>query len=290
MKSTDSLVITNSNERELFIIARGPNLDVAFQSGWNLVSLPAQVENSVKSVLFPTSSSMAFQYDPIIGYNVCDTLRTGSGYWLKFPTVVPSVWFPGELLLSDTISIANGWNLVGALGVPVAVSHIGSDPAGIVTGKFYAFNAGYYTVDTLTAKQGYWVKSAQAGSLFMNSLAAPPEVSRISIMATGELPPPPPDEPQEDITVLPRSTMLLQNYPNPFNPTTVIQFDLPKESRVTLKIYDVLGREVAALLDDNRGAGSYKISWNASGVPSGVYFYRLQSGDALQTRKLLLIR
>ena len=89
-----------------------------------------------------------------------------------------------------------------------------------------------------------------------------------------------------------------QNYPNPFNPTTVISYQLPVISRVSLRIYNVLGQEVATLTDDNKQAGSYVVEWDGSKFPSGVYFYRLiataiNSGTRNQftsTKKLLLIR
>jgi len=89
---------------------------------------------------------------------------------------------------------------------------------------------------------------------------------------------------------LPSSYMLHQNYPNPFNPSTRIAFDLPDNSRVSLKIFDVLGREVATLLDEQMEAGRHLVSWNADGMPSGVYFVRLDAGPFSGTRKLLLMK
>jgi hypothetical protein len=80
------------------------------------------------------------------------------------------------------------------------------------------------------------------------------------------------------------------NFPNPFNPTTTIRFTLPSKSYVSLKIYDVLGREVAALVQDELPAGTYAQQWNASLLPSGVYFYRLQAGGVSDVKKMSLIR
>jgi 5'-nucleotidase len=80
------------------------------------------------------------------------------------------------------------------------------------------------------------------------------------------------------------------NYPNPFNPTTTIRFTLPSKSYVSLKIYDVLGRQVAALVQDELPAGTYSQQWNASLLPSGVYFYRLQAGGVSDVKKMSLIR
>ena len=83
---------------------------------------------------------------------------------------------------------------------------------------------------------------------------------------------------------------LYQNYPNPFNPTTSIKFDIPKTSNITLKIYDILGREVATLVNEEKTAGSYTITFNASKLASGIYFYRLTAGSFNQTKKLVLLK
>ncbi|HTX18120.1 MAG TPA: T9SS type A sorting domain-containing protein, partial [Bacteroidota bacterium] len=89
---------------------------------------------------------------------------------------------------------------------------------------------------------------------------------------------------------LPGSFALSQNYPNPFNPTTEIGFQIPKNSRVSLKVYDALGREVATLVDADRPAGSYSVTFNGAGLPSGVYFYRIQAGEHSMTKKLVLVK
>jgi hypothetical protein len=88
----------------------------------------------------------------------------------------------------------------------------------------------------------------------------------------------------------PREFALCQNYPNPFNPATTISFSLPGKSFVSLKVFDALGREVAVLLADELSAGTYSRQWNAAGLASGVYFYRLQAGDFLSTKRTLLIK
>jgi len=90
---------------------------------------------------------------------------------------------------------------------------------------------------------------------------------------------------------------LYQNYPNPFNPTTTISYDLPKRSNAVIKIYNIIGEEVATLINAEQIAGKYKITWNGSGLASGVYFYRLkavpnggQVGNFVETKKLILLR
>jgi hypothetical protein len=90
--------------------------------------------------------------------------------------------------------------------------------------------------------------------------------------------------------LLPSNVLLLQNYPNPFNPTTAISFQLTAVSQVSLKIFDLLGREVATLVNEKLAPGTYTRQWDATGFASGIYFYRLAARNFIQTRKLLLLR
>ena len=90
--------------------------------------------------------------------------------------------------------------------------------------------------------------------------------------------------------IIPESYKLSQNYPNPFNPKTNIKFDLPKASNIKLIVYDALGREVTTLVNEELKAGSYQVDWDGSGYPSGVYFYRLEVGNFVETKKMLLIK
>jgi hypothetical protein len=83
---------------------------------------------------------------------------------------------------------------------------------------------------------------------------------------------------------------LNQNYPNPFNPSTVISFNLPSKFFVTLKIFDLMGREVATLVSEELSMGNYTRQWNAANISSGVYFYRLQAGKYTGIKKLVLLR
>ena len=92
--------------------------------------------------------------------------------------------------------------------------------------------------------------------------------------------------------------ILFQNYPNPFNPITTIKYSIPLvETKhastlriVQLRVYDILGREVATLVNEEKPAGTYEITWNAANLPSGVYFYQLKTGSYTATKKLLLLK
>jgi len=94
----------------------------------------------------------------------------------------------------------------------------------------------------------------------------------------------------EPVNPTPKQFALAQNYPNPFNPITMIRYELPERADVSLKVYDILGREVATLVNATQGQGSYQVPFNASTLSSGVYFYRLKAGSFMQTKKMLLVK
>jgi hypothetical protein len=89
---------------------------------------------------------------------------------------------------------------------------------------------------------------------------------------------------------IPKEIRLDQNYPNPFNPSTTISFSLPSRSVVSLKVFDLLGREVATIVQEDLSPGSYSRLWHADGLATGVYFCRLQAGSFTQTKKLVFLR
>ena len=90
--------------------------------------------------------------------------------------------------------------------------------------------------------------------------------------------------------ITPDSYWLGQNFPNPFNPKTVIQYHIPAKGLVQLKVFDVLGNEVAQLLNGNQEAGSYEAVFDGSGLGSGIYFYRIEAGEFVQTKRMLLVK
>jgi hypothetical protein len=89
---------------------------------------------------------------------------------------------------------------------------------------------------------------------------------------------------------LPKYYTLMQNYPNPFNPTTVIEFTIPNKEFVTLKVYNILGQEVAKLVNGVKSAGVYKVSFDASDLTSGMYIYKIEAGNYSDTKKMLLMK
>ena len=136
--------------------------------------------------------------------------------------------------------------------------------------KFYKDNS----LINVARDSGYYVR---ADAVLFNEIKTPTGVKRID-------------------TSIPLAYDLSQNYPNPFNPSTTIDFALPKISKVSVVIYDILGREVVRLIDgDLKQAGNYRVQWNSQNrfgntVATGVYFYRLQAGGFVSTKKMLLLK
>ena len=94
----------------------------------------------------------------------------------------------------------------------------------------------------------------------------------------------------ENENALPYDFVLYQNYPNPFNPTTIIKYSIPFNTNVSIRVYDILGNEIAALVNENKNAGNYEVVFSADNLSSGIYFYKLITGNKVQTKKMILLR
>ena len=92
------------------------------------------------------------------------------------------------------------------------------------------------------------------------------------------------------INTFPEDFVLFQNYPNPFNPVTSIQYAVNSRQFITLKVYDILGNEIETLVNEEKPAGTFEVTWYAEGLPSGVYFYQLKAGSFIETKKMVLLR
>jgi hypothetical protein len=95
---------------------------------------------------------------------------------------------------------------------------------------------------------------------------------------------------ETDTVLTPDKFDLSQNFPNPFNPSTLIKYQLPKSSHVTIKVYNVLGDEVAILVNEEKPAGNYEVNFSSGKLSSGTYFYRIQAGSFVETKKMILMK
>ena len=170
---------------------------------------------------------------------------------------------------------ALGWGFV--LGNGGSSDHVPFTNAGIPAVHFFSGIDPYYHKVSDTSGNldpTYFKKAAQLMIATLAELAKPLETS-ISV---------------PDPVVLPSSFALDQNFPNPFNPSTTFQFALPRTERVSVRVFDLLGREVATVFSGELDAGVHRRQWDGSALPSGVYFYRLQAGDFMDTKKLIVLQ
>ncbi len=370
---------------------------VNVHSRWNIVSLPVRPFTFLKTSLYPTASSPAWSFNGAM-YVQKDTLKNRSGYWMKFPSA-QIVTIDGYTFTSDTIPVASGWNMVGAVSDPVATASVSTVPLGILSSPFFEYTTGFAIADSLRPGKGYFVHANASGSVLMHAgPSALPKQSARSMFdglntitledgakngqtlyfgeagaagrAVTMMPPAPPagsfdarfasgmmvetvspaseahslvvrvtpvdnpvivrwnilgaDKRRYTITdeagspvdmapngrltlsgsgagertltisysdpVLPKEFALQQNYPNPFNPSTTISYELPVAGFVTIKIYNILGNEVASVVNGTQEAGFHSAVFDASALPSGVYIYKMQSERFTAVKKMMLMR
>ena len=145
-------------------------------------------------------------------------------------------------------------------GMPVALRHITNDLRIVVIG--FPF---------------YYMKQSEAMETIEQALTEMGEVTGF-------------DDAEKNLTIIPREFDLIQNYPNPFNPTTVIEFSLPVKSKIELSVYNLLGEKIVTLINEEKDAGKYQVLFNAINLSSGIYFYKLQANDFIQTKKMILLK
>jgi hypothetical protein len=268
------------------------NLNV--NARWNMLSIPLEMKNNQLAEVFPSSRSEAFFYEPDSRKYYSEySLARKKAYWLKFHSVV-IVAVQGERVLSDTFNVKAGWNMIGSISVPVPVTSISSEPAGIRTSKFFSYQAGYIQSDTIKPGIGYWVNVNQTGKLILSASPLLLSTNRIKINLDEEQPPAPPIASQ-NIKTIPEKFQLDQNYPNPFNPVTTIKFDVPVISSVRIEVINVNGIKVRTIIDERKEAGSYTAIWDGNDeagvkVSSGIYFFRLIGNGFTLIRKAVLLK
>lgn len=221
-----------------------------------------------------------------------DTLRfihhTPPEQAVQFPLVYNASW-NSSCTRTDTTYVN---------GVPINISSVAISKSMIVDGFGTLIIAGYNLQclrlkRTLTSPppsdNEFWYITRNGALLMISAIAAQADTGTVQISQMGLI------LGQSLVSVrsasdFPTCYSLSQNYPNPFNPTTTIQYSLPSQSFVSLKVFDVLGSEVATLVNEVQTAGYQSVVFNASGLSSGIYLYRIETGSFFETKKLVLLR
>jgi hypothetical protein len=250
-------------------------------------------------------------------YQQVTDLAPGKAYWLLMlqAATVQVTGLPFDIYSRDYTVL--GWDLIGSVQQPGSLT---DNPAGSVPAIFgwNALTQSYFQADPnhIEPAQGYWILVFNAPSTMTvgsSSSSGSRSVARMSgDMAAfyekyGTLPPPPPSSVINDQVAVNRPVDygLSQNYPNPFwseatsrfagNPETVIEYQLPEAGRVSLKIYDLVGREVRTLVNEEKPAGYHRVRWDGKNeygqvLPAGIYFVRMNAAEFTITRKITLLR
>ncbi|GEM_PF-3982766 len=151
---------------------------MSLRAQWNLISVPVDVADAHRTILFPGATSGAFRFDAT-GYKPSDVLDYASGYWIKFPSV-QAINLDGTARTSQTIPVATGWNLIGSLSTPVPVSSLQMSQAGLIGHNVFAYSGGYSIASSIEPGKGYWVKATASGSITLTANAAAPKTMSLS--------------------------------------------------------------------------------------------------------------
>jgi hypothetical protein len=291
--------------------------NIGVSAGWNIIG--AFDFDYATASITPLSLVVSPYYGYSNGYVAATTLTSGKGYWVKTSSAgTLSLQAPSGTLV-DGLEAAVGEPTAGSIAVEIkdnngnscvlylAEGGKGSElpplpPQGIFDVRFASNgivdNIGVGRHEILLSSVVYPVKVVARGTkgreLWIND-------DRGSAMVSERL------EEGKEVTIVenlgrivlseksltndvPQQYELSQNYPNPFNPTTVIKFALPEAGRVHLSLFNVLGEKVAELVDGERGSGNHQVEFNAGGIPSGMYFYRLEAGSFVAVKKLVVVK
>jgi len=181
----------------------------------------------------------------------------------------------------DTVSNFIPWAVRNAMGYTNFFIAVGEDAAG-TNGKSYSTNESGILWTAL---------SAPSQSILLDISVTPEKAWTVGYNGTIlRLDPIPTLIEEEFLSSVPSDYRLSQNYPNPFNPSTKIKYSIPQSSTVLIKVFDILGNEIKTLVNEEKQAATYEITWSAENLPSGVYFYQLKAGDFIQTRKMILMK
>ncbi len=135
---------------------------------WNLLSVPVQVTDTRKQIVFPDASSQAFTFVPLTGYVTEDSLEIGNGYWLKFNST-ETVSIVGGSVTQDTLEVNEGWNLIGSITDTIEINLIQTIPENLLNSNFFGYNSGFVESNIILPGNGYWIKAKSFGKIILSS-------------------------------------------------------------------------------------------------------------------------
>lgn len=287
------------------------DLTIPLNTGWNLIG-PYEMGLSVNALTTTPQnilSSFFFGYEN--GYRIPTSLEVGKGYWVKANQagVINIPTGSGKIIAGTESPINKNWSKItvtdakGVMGTlylskeeknaekyelpPAPPSGIfdvrWSDHSSLAIGKLneLVINGAEYPITIKVDGTDIKVRDKVSGSIINKQLRKGESL----IIANKNI-----ERLEVEEAHIPLTYELFQNYPNPFNPVTIIKYQIPENGKVTIKIFDVLGRVVETLVDVQKEAGSYSIEWNGSKNSSGVYFYQLQTGKYNSVKKMLMMK
>ncbi len=246
-------------------------------SGWQLIESISGNENQTK-IFSPGDFVYDFMFIDTVDNAITDDFKGADPLFSSYPSItVDSVKLPnfgGDLISMEVFrSLVNDGDTEALYtyrssedppsefhGQPVALRHITNDLSIVI----FDFPL-------------YFMQQDEAMGTIEQALKDMGEVTGIKAE-------------EENLTIIPHEFDLHQNYPNPFNPSTVIEFALPVKSKVELSVYNILGEKIVTLVNEEKDAGNYHVPFNANNLSSGIYFYKLQANEFIQTKKMILLK
>ncbi len=288
-------------------------------AGWNLIGSIIDSVSATNLTTSPANIITSFYFNFSNGYKIAQSVLPGYGYWVKANAA-------GKLIINSTLvhksnSLAPDFSKLNELII--------TDASGKALSLYFTgnkFDNSFYDMPPKAASETPDIRftSGKFAEIFNNAakskiidiqglqfpinvkaivkdkaqyaitnglnddeisidngaVSLDKKTSSFALMLTNS----------KDITKTPTVFQLEQNYPNPFNPSTTINYSVPKTSVVTIKVYDVLGKEITTLVNDEKTSGNYKVEFDGSKLTSGIYFYRMQAGNIVKTKKLILLK
>ena len=239
-----------------------------------------------------TDNTGTFRIGFLSGELPASDIELGSGYSDNNSLITASIHIPtvnsGDILTRDLTIFQTNSTITGTVTLEGNPPNMSLEILAVVsdTGYVRTFTNfdGNYTLNVSDKLYNYDIGLGQPLSNYPGySITAHPGQTNANLNFTMT-------DVEKNQSVIPNDFSLSQNFPNPFNPTTLISYKLKETSRVQLKVFNILGNEVETLVNEQKPAGNYEITWNALNLPSGVYFYRLQAGSFIDTKKMVLLK